>query len=88
MPFYYIISSSVSIQTLILLSDKNSQTCSISELKDTFASPKIVSYKLKSMENSGVLLNHGEAYKTTSKGKLIAKSFGFIKRLWNLGPGG
>lgn len=88
MPFYYTISSSISVQTLILLSEKDSQTCSVDELKNTFASPKIVSYKLKSMENSDIIQSNGKAYKITLKGKLIAKSFRLIKRLWKLGPGG
>jgi hypothetical protein len=88
MPFYYTISSSVSIQSLILLSEKDSQTCLLNELKNTFASPKILSYKLKSMESSGVLSSDGKKYKTTLRGKLIANTFQFIKKLWQLSPGG
>lgn len=88
MPFYYTISSSVSIQSLILLSEKDLGTSPLDVLKETFASAKVVSYKLNSMENSGMLLRKDKNYKITAKGKLIAGVFGSVKKIWNLGPGG
>lgn len=88
MPFYYTISSSISIQTLVLLSKKDDLTYPISGLKNTFASREIIDYKLTSMENSGLLISNGRAYKVSTKGKFIALLFGLIKRLWKLGSGG
>jgi hypothetical protein len=88
MPFYYTIASSVSIQSLVLLAEKRTHTSTMGELKQRFASAEIVSYKLKSMENSGLLLSNGETYKVTLKGRFVAWAFGLIKSIWNLGPGG
>lgn len=88
MPFYYTIVASLSIQTLIVLEETQGRSARIDELRQKFASTGIVAGRLNIMITNGYLTERDGRYRVTSKGRMIAKFFGYLKELWRLGPGG
>lgn len=87
MPFYYTVAASLSVQTLILLLNAGGRL-DTSTLKSRFAAVGLVEGRLRTMRMNGYLLSDGERFCLTPRGRLIARRFEAIKRLWKLGPGG
>ena len=88
MPFYYTITTSLSVQTVIAVEQAPGQRLEV----DTLASPatyrQIVQGRLDSMVTAGNLTRDGDRYRATPKGRRVAGFFASLKSLWRLGPGG
>ncbi len=88
MPFYYSIQTSLSLGMLIRLTSAESEGISFVELRPDAHAEKIVEQRLAAMVGAGYLRHEDGRYALTNKGKFIARTFGRIKRFWNLGAGG
>jgi len=88
MPFFYTIATSLSVQTLVCLEESPKRALNLGALQQRFASPAIVAGRLDVMVTSGYLTVRAGTYSVTSKGRAIAKFFGYLKEIWRLGPGG
>jgi len=89
MPFYYVILTSLSVKTLVILHHEASGQMPLAQLRERFVSERFVTGRLDTMVANGYLTNvGGGAYALTSKGRKIAQAFIRIKSLWKLGPGG
>jgi len=88
MPFYYVVVASISVQTVIVIARSAGHGVPLAELEDRFASESILTHRLASMVQSGVLRAEGDAFRLTAKGRSVARAFAAIKELWRLGPGG
>ncbi len=88
MPFYYTITTSLSIQTLIAIEEAPGRRIAV----DTLCSPSvynsIVQGRLESMVVAGNLTRQDDRYRATRKGQRVARVFATLKALWRLGPGG
>lgn len=88
MPFYFVIATSLSVQTLNLMSQSPGGVMKVDRLREVFASRDIIAGRLRTMVSNGYLVEDKGAYVLTPKGILVARVFGSVKRLWRLGPGG
>jgi hypothetical protein len=88
MPFYYVVATSLSVESLILINNRQQGQYSVAQLQEIFVSKSLVSDRLETMVLNGWLARCGDDYMLTVKGRFIAKYFRFIKKLWNLGLGG
>jgi hypothetical protein len=88
MPFYYTIAASLSVQTLIVIESAPAKQTTIDDLCERFASQEIVRGRLNVMVANGYLTVKNGMYRVAPKGRLVAKVFGSLKKLWKLGSGG
>ena len=88
MPFYYVVVASISVQTVIVIARSAGHGVPLAELEDRFASESILTHRLASMVQSGMLRAEGDAFRLTVIGRSVAQAFAAIKELWRLGPGG
>lgn len=86
MPFYYVIATSLSIQSMILLKIKGQYP--LNQLQEAFVSKALVEGRLSTMVTNGYLIEMNKQYRLTPKGKKVAGVFIFLKNLWKLGSGG
>ena len=87
LPFYYSIVASLSLQTIILLQQANA-TLPIIRLQQRFSSRHFVVQRLATMTRNGFLVERKGEHCLTAKGRRVATTFLFFKRLWRLGAGG
>jgi hypothetical protein len=88
MPFYLAVARSLTVETMILINNRQEGQYSIEQLQEIFVSKSLVSGRLETMVLNGWLSRCGDGYVLTGKGRFIAKCFRFMKKLWNLGTGG
>ncbi len=88
MPFYYNVVNSLSIQTLILLSEAPGDSLPVPELQERFAGSSIVEGRLNAMAANGYLTEDRGTYCLTHQGRAMARLFGTIKDFWKMGAGG
>jgi hypothetical protein len=88
MPFYYAVAKSLSVESMILINNRQQGLYSVEQLKKIFVSKSLVSGRLETMVLNGWLSRCGDGYVLTGKGRFIAICFRFMKKLWNLGAGG
>jgi hypothetical protein len=88
LPFYYSIVASLSLQTIILLNEQANATLPIIRLRQRFSSRHFVAQRLETMTRNGFLVERKDGYCLTTKGRRVATTFLFFKRLWRLGAGG
>ena len=88
MPFYYNVVNSLSIQTLILLSEARNGSLPVPELQERFAGLSIVEGRLNTMAVNGYLTENQGTYCLTHRGRVMARLFGALKDFWKMGPGG
>src|ERR1700741_2688687 len=88
LPFYYSIVASLSLQTIILLNEQANATLPIIGLRQRFSSRHFVAQRLETMTRNGFLVETKDGYCLTTKGRRVATTFLFFKRLWRLGAGG
>jgi hypothetical protein len=87
-PFYYAVATSLSVESMILINNRQQGQYSVEQLQEIFVSKSLVSGRLETMVLNGWLVRCGDGYMLTGKGRFIAKCFRFMKKLWNLGAGG
>jgi hypothetical protein len=88
MPFYYTIVASLSVRTMVMLHRRPGARMPIAELREEFASRRLVGQRLATMATNGFLISRGDAYRLSLKGRFTAATFSRIKKLWRLGAGG
>jgi hypothetical protein len=88
MPLYYTIATSLSVQTMIAIEEAPGQRLALGTLASPDVYGQIVAGRLASMVQSGYLSTDGDRYRATPRGRRMAHSFGALKDLWRLGPGG
>jgi hypothetical protein len=88
MPFYYTVIASLSVRTLVMLHRRPDHRMRIAELREEFASRRLVGLRLATMAANGFLVDRASGYCLTAKGRAIATIFSWIKRFWRLGAGG
>lgn len=86
-PAVYVVLTSLSVQTLIMLR-RAGGALPAATLYDHFAGRSVLDDRLATMVASGYLAVDGGRLRLTARGLAVAKTFAFIKRLWQLGPGG
>lgn len=86
MPFYYVIATSLSVQSMILVQTEGRYP--LQQLQETFVSKNLVGNRLSLMVTNDYLIEVNGRYSLTSKGRRIAHIFLFFKNLWKLGAGG
>jgi len=87
-PFYYMVATSLSIQTLIAVQQAPAQCVPIAALQSQEFLERILEGRLDSLVESGNLIRSGEGFRLTSRGRRVARFFQGVKELWRLGPGG
>jgi hypothetical protein len=88
MPFYYTVVASLSIRTMVMVHGRPGTRMPVAELREEFVSKRLVAQRLATMATNGFLINRGDGYALSPKGRLTATVFSWIKRLWKLGAGG
>ena len=86
MPFYYVIATSLSVQSMILVQTKGQYP--LRQLQEAFVSRTLVGDRLSTMVANGYLVEVNGHYCLTPKGRRVARIFLFFKGLWKLGAGG
>jgi hypothetical protein len=87
MPFYYVVTNSMSVQTLLEL-DAAGGCLPRGRLEARFASPAMLGDRLRTMSQYGNLTRAGDRFQVTSKGVRTAHAFSAVRQLWRLGTGG
>lgn len=87
MPFVFTITTSLSIETLLLL-DRSGGRMSSADLCRRFVSQDAARQRLETMRENQLVILENTRYKLTRKGVLVAEFFACMKRLWKLWPGG
>ena len=88
MPFYFTIATSLSVQSLILIERSPGRAMPVEVLAEQFASRPLLEQRLETMARNGYLVQHGDGFRPTAKGRLAGRCFQALKRLWRLGAGG
>lgn len=88
MPCLFVIATSLSVQTLVLVARTREGQVPMAQLRTRFASVHLTAGRLETMAVNGYLIRDAEGYRPTTKGVLVARAFRVIKRLWRLGAGG
>ena len=89
MPFFYTISASLSVQTLILLLRNESSSASLIFLRSKFASHDLINGRLNIMKKNNFLsLDIDGFYHLKIKGQITSYFFNWLKIIWKLLPGG
>jgi hypothetical protein len=88
MPFYYTVVASLSVRAMVMLHRQPGARIPIAELREEFVSRRLVGQRLATMATNGFLVDRGDGYALSSKGRLTAMVFSWIKRFWKLGAGG
>jgi hypothetical protein len=87
-PFYFVIATSLSVQTLNLMNGLPGGAIAIDHLRDIFASRRIIEGRVRTMVSNGYLAEDDGTFRLTGKGRRVAGIFNLVKRLWRLGAGG
>jgi hypothetical protein len=87
MPFYYTIAASFSVRMLVALA-REPEGVALAILRARHPFETILDQRFATLVASGYACADGAAYRLTAKGVLVARTFGAVKRLWCLGPGG
>ncbi|MGE3273096.1 MAG: hypothetical protein AB7P40_30475 [Chloroflexota bacterium] len=87
-PMYYVIVSSLTGQMLVKLNAADDGSLPLDALASPVTYRRIVEPRLDSMVASGLLRRQDGVYRATPKGIRTARTFRYLKALWQLGPGG
>jgi hypothetical protein len=87
MPFYYTVVASLSVQSIILMRQQPNGTA-ITNLREVFASRRLIEQRLATMAINGFVARNNGCYTLTAKGRILARTFSLIKKEWRLGDGG
>jgi hypothetical protein len=88
MPFYYTVVASLSVRTMVMLHRRPGARMPIAELREEFVSRRLVGQRLATMATNRFLVDRGDGYTLSPKGRSTATVFCWIKRFWRLGAGG
>jgi hypothetical protein len=88
MPFYYTVAASLSVRTMVMVLGRPGTRMPVAELREEFVSRRLVGQRLATMATNGFLIDRGDGYALSPKGRSIATVFSWIKKFWKLGAGG
>jgi hypothetical protein len=88
MPFYYTVVASLSVRTMVMVLGRPGARMPVAQLREEFVSRRLVGQRLTTMATNGFLIDRGDGYALSPKGRLTATVFSWIKRFWSLGAGG
>jgi len=88
MPFYYTVVASLSVRTMVMLHRRLGARMPIAEVREEFVSRGLVGQRLATMATNGFLMDKGDGYALSSKGRLTSMIFSWVKQFWRLGSGG
>jgi hypothetical protein len=88
MPFYYTVVASLSVRMMVMVYGRPGARIPIAQLREGFVSRRLVGQRLATMATNGFLIDRGDGYALSPKGRLTATVFSWIKRFWKLGAGG
>jgi hypothetical protein len=88
MPFYYTVVASLSVRTMVMAHRRVGARMPVTALREEFVSRRLVGERLATMATNGFLVDRGDGYALSPKGRLTATVFSWIKRFWRLGAGG
>jgi hypothetical protein len=89
MPFYYTIASSLSVRTIVLLSEIEGEGMTVAAVRELFMSPELIGHRLNTMSANGFLKAADQtSFVVTRKGRAFATVFNDLNQLWRMGPGG
>ncbi|MFL5069461.1 MAG: hypothetical protein ACJ8D9_07710 [Xanthobacteraceae bacterium] len=86
-PAVYTVLTSLSVQTLVMLR-RAGGALPEAELYAHFAGRGIVDGRLATLAASGYLVADDGRFRLTSRGRILATIFAFVKEFWKLGAGG
>jgi hypothetical protein len=86
-PAVYTVLTSLSVQTLVMLR-RAGGALPETQLYGHFAGREIVDGRLATLAASGYLIADGGRFRLTSRGRVLAMIFAFVKEFWKLGAGG
>lgn len=87
LPCYYTLAASQSVQMLLAVANPRGGLPA-EELRRMYAVEEVFAGRLATLVGAGYLARTGAGYALTAKGRLVARCFQVVKRVWNLGPGG
>jgi len=88
MPALYTVTHSLSVATLVMLRRSPESRLSKARLMQTFASQEFAAARLAAMVESGYIAKSSPPYRLCPRGKVVARAFLWLQRVWRLGPGG
>jgi hypothetical protein len=88
MPFYYTVVASLSVRTMVMVHRRPDGRMPVVELREEFVSRRLVGERLATMATNGFLIDRGDWYALSPKGRLTATVFSWIKSFWKLGADG
>jgi hypothetical protein len=86
--FYYTVVASLSVRTMVMVHRRPDGRMPVVELREEFVSRRLVGQRLATMATNGFLIDRGDWYALSPKGRLTATVFSWIKSFWRLGAGG
>jgi hypothetical protein len=88
MPFYFVVVTSLSVETLVMLAKQTDGTLPAAQLRARFASEAFVADRFDTMVRNSLLEKTPDGYSVTKKGRRAVRPFLLVKALWGLGAGG
>lgn len=86
--FYFIIDRSISVRVMIEIEKSRDKRLTPEQIKKLYSPDYIFSRRLKHMVDSKYIIEDSDAYKNLGKGRIVAKTFRFLKGYLNLDVGG
>jgi hypothetical protein len=86
-PLYYVVSHSLSVQSIILLRDHRGRLPR-ETLYETFAGRGLLRGRLETLVRSGYVVEERGTFRITPRGRRVIAPFRVVASLWKLGPGG
>jgi hypothetical protein len=88
MPFYFVVMTSLSVETLVLLAAQKDGRLPLVALYERFSSEVFARDRFDTMVRNGVLIRTAAGYSVSPRArKLVAISL-WLKSIWRLGEGG
>ncbi len=88
MPFYFVVMTSLSVDTIVMLLKQPSRRLPLAALRERFTSEQFVTDRFEIMGRNGLLRKTPQSYCITGKGRRAIRPFMLVKALWRLGAGG
>ena len=86
--FYFLVDRGFSLRILIEIRQAPDGALSQAEVATVYPPESVVRRRLDEMVEIGRLTRDGDRYRLSARGRLDARIFGFVKKLFHFGPGG
>ncbi len=85
-PALYTVLTSLSVETMMFLRRRG--VTAEAELYDRFAGRRTMEQRLATLLGNGYIATDGSCFWLTPRGRVIARTFAYMKDFWKLGPSG